>query len=426
LTRIAYICADPGVPIFGRKGASVHVQEVIRALSRRGVEVVLFAARLGGEPAGDLEGLHVIALPEVAAKDAAEREQRLRALNPIIGRLLGENGHFDAVYERHSLWIFAGMEWALRAGIPGLLEVNAPLLIEQAGYRTLHDEAGARAAVERAYRAAGAILAVSQGVARYVSAFAPGLGEKVHVVPNGVDVRRFDCRQEWAPIESPPHHRLLSRRERGEEHPHPHSLPLEDKDEAEFTVGFVGTLKPWHGVETLIDAFARVHSQKPAVRLVIVGDGPQREALQAHASELGLGDSVEFTGAVDPAEIPAQLARIDVAVAPYPDLEDFYFSPLKLYEYMAAGCAVVASAVGQITDVIADETTGLLYPPGDVSALAAAIDRLRREPSLRMRLAEAARRQVLERHTWDQVAERILTLVDGARCTASSREVTVQ
>ena len=99
-----------------------------------------------------------------------------------------------------------------------------------------------------------------------------------------------------------------------------------------------------------------------------------------------------------------------VAVAPYPVQTDFYFSPLKVYEYMAAGLPVVVSHVGQLKFLIKDETNGLLVPPGDSFALATALDRLRRNPLLATRLGQAARKAMMQNHTWDSVTERILHL----------------
>jgi len=388
--RLAYISADPGVPVFGRKGASVHVQEVIRALRRQGVDVILFTASLGGEAPADLSDLHVILLPDVAGADSAQRERNALGQNPVLARLLEEHGPFDALYERHSLWSFAGLEWARCGGVPALLEVNAPLLLEQAKYRSLHDADSARDAVARAYAAADAILAVSEQVADHLRSFDDGLANKIHIVPNGVDPSKFFRDRE------------------------PRDTP--------FTIGFVGTLKPWHGVDLLLRAFARVHGAHSDVRLLIVGDGPERETLESMVRDLGLHSAVEFTGAVDPADVPQHLARMDVAVAPYPDLSDFYFSPLKMYEYMAAECAIVASAIGQITDVLEDGENALLYPPGDIDALAQAIERLRGDAPLRRRLTAAARHAVLESHTWDAVAQRILELVDDASRRSQSRE----
>lgn len=120
--------------------------------------------------------------------------------------------------------------------------------------------------------------------------------------------------------------------------------------------------------------------------------------------------SAQLTGAVGPDAVPSLLLSMDAAVAPYPDLRPFYFSPLKLYEYMAAGLAVVASRVGQVAEVVEHGRTGFLVPPGDARALSGALTRLASDRSLARGLGRAARAQVLRSHTWDAVARRILAL----------------
>jgi glycosyltransferase involved in cell wall biosynthesis len=124
--------------------------------------------------------------------------------------------------------------------------------------------------------------------------------------------------------------------------------------------------------------------------------------------------------------VPRLLARADAAAAPYPQLGRFYFSPLKVYEYMAAGLPVVASRVGQPVGVIRHRQNGLLCPPGDAAALAGALGELRADPGLRLRLGAAAREAVLREHTWAAVARRILRLAETALVPpplAGSREV---
>jgi len=105
-------------------------------------------------------------------------------------------------------------------------------------------------------------------------------------------------------------------------------------------------------------------------------------------------------------------------------LLNFYFSPLKVYEYMAAGLPVVASRVGQLQKLIEPGVNGLLVPPGDTAALAAALGRLQSDPQLRLRLGQAARAAVIRQHTWDAVAEQILRLAapsPGGRAESGER-----
>src|SRR6266545_4049455 len=303
--RIAYVCADAGVPIFGRKGCSVHVQEMVRALQRRGASVDLFAARVDDPPPPGLESLRVYRIPAVGDGEPPSHTAAMAALNRELAAALDGAGPYDLVYERYSLWSFAGMEHARAAATP------AP----------------------------------------------PGT----------------------------------------------------------FTVGFVGSMKRWHGLPVLIEAFARLQTRVAASRLLLVGAGPEDAAVRAALTDRGLALASCLTGAVAPGEVPAFLTSMDAAIAPYPESRGFYFSPLKVYEYMAAGRAVVASGVGQVAAVIRHDVNGLLCPPGDSVALAAALERLQREPELGARLGRAARVCALQRHSWEGVAERVLEVADTAR-----------
>ncbi len=381
MMRIAYVCLDRGARVFGSKGSSIHIREVIRGLSRRGAIVELFAPLSAGEPPPGLEETTVHWLPRGLGADTVAGARAALRANEDLHRALREAGPFDLIYERHSLFGYAGMEHAQSCGIPGLLEVNAPLIQEQRRYRHLVLEKDAQRAAERAFAAASCLLAVSDGVARYLDRH-PAARDRVQVVPNGVDPRRFSVE----------------------------TRPALGHPERSFTVGFVGTLKPWHGVRGLIEAFAALRRSVHCCRLLIVGEGPQRRELQRATDANGLSAHIHFTGAVAPQMIPDLLATMDVAVAPYPPMDGFYFSPLKLFEYMAASRAIVAAGIGQINDVLTDGVNALLYRPGDVAAMTRALKRLSADGSLRRRLGSAARQQALSRHTWDAVAARILKL----------------
>ncbi len=389
--RIAYICADPGIPVFGCKGCSLHVQEILRAFLHLGMEVTLFAAKLGGDPPEDLRQLVCRELPPPARHgekpDRAQREQHAMDAHDWYMQALPQEGEFDLVYERYSLWSHAGVTYASRHGVPSVLEVNAPLMEEAKNYRGLVHEQQAHRIARKNFRHASLICCVSQAVADYVLTFAthgqqPAL--PVIVTPNAVNPQRFS---------QPP-------RAPGTRHD-------------DLVIGFVGTLKPWHGIDYLLHAFARFHQNNLSGKasLLVVGDGPQRTAMEALAEQLNISSRLQCVGAVPPAEIPGWLARMDIAVAPYPALENFYFSPLKVFEYMAAGLPVIASDIGQIKDLIQHRHNGLRVPPGSVSALTQALQQLADHPQLAARLGEHARQHILEHYTWDAVARRVLTQV---------------
>ena len=380
--RVAYICADPGIPVFGQKGCSIHVQEVIRALRRQGAQVELFAVRCDDPPPEDLADLIVRRLPPIPKLERAVRERVALSINDDLQRELEQAGPFDWIYERYSLWSYSAMELAQKANIPGILEVNAPLIEEQAKYRGLVHRDEAEQVACRAFQAASQLIAVSQGVKHYLTHWVAA--EKVHVIPNGFNDHRFSQDVE----------------------------PTFPKEPDIFTIGFVGSLKPWHGLSHLVNAFGQLHQHVPQSRLLIVGDGPQRKDMESVLTRQGLQSVVRFTGAVFPEQIPGLLASMDTAVAPYP-AADFYFSPLKVVEYMAAGLPVVVSQIGQLTNLVENNITGLLCPPGDEAALANALERLWLSPSLRECLGLMARQHVVMHHTWDRVARQIIAIAQS-------------
>ncbi|MFT3802427.1 MAG: glycosyltransferase family 4 protein [Burkholderiaceae bacterium] len=431
MIRVAYVCADPGIPVFGCKGASIHVQEVVRALRGAGARVDLYAARKGGTPPPGLSDLRVTLIGELAGGSgsgagpglgsgrgrvsrpaptgaigsgsgirigagngigneeedvAVARARHALSANRALHDALVDDGPFDLVYERYSLWGLAGMAYSHGAGrCVGVLEVNAPLIEEQARWRRLVLPRHAARVARFAFGRADRLMAVSPGVAGWLAE--QGVErERIEVQANGVDPARFDG--------------VVERR---------HARP----DGAPFTIGFVGTFKPWHGLRTLIDGWARMREQGIDARLLLVGDGPERAGIERDLRERGLGNRVEWTGAVAPERIPAILARMDIAVAPYPASERFYFSPLKLYEYMAASLPVVCSRVGHLAEVVRDGVDGVLVPAGDAAALGAALTDLANDRSGRLRMGASGRERVLRAHTWDAVAARILGCAGG-------------
>jgi glycosyltransferase involved in cell wall biosynthesis len=166
---------------------------------------------------------------------------------------------------------------------------------------------------------------------------------------------------------------------------------------------FVGSFYQWHDISTLLEAFAVVLKSCPEARLVLVGDGSERLSMTKQAMDLGIAPAVQFTGHVAHAEVSRLVNAADIAVVPVPAMkQEMWLSPMKLFEYMASGKAVVASAMGQIVNVVRDGETGLLVPAGDVPALAGAIHRLIGNPELRTRLGHQAREDAENRHSWDQ------------------------
>lgn len=206
----------------------------------------------------------------------------------------------------------------------------------------------------------------------------------------------------------------------------PPTGPLPPRDPASRTVVYAGQLYRWKGVDTLLDAMARL----PEARLTVLGgrgslDDPDLIACRQRAQELGISDRVDFRGFVPHAEVRRAIAGAGAAVLPLPDnlMARYFTSPLKLFDYMAAGTPIVASDLPTVGEILEDGDNALLVPPEDPDALAAAIRRLLVNPGLADRLRRTAYEQV-RAYTWDARAARIIealgslsanTRADGAR-----------
>jgi glycosyltransferase involved in cell wall biosynthesis len=391
--RIGYVVADSGIPVFGNKGASVHVREFIRALGLNHT-VDLYCAALGS----DAHDLPVRALYHQDRTDldpsgdkALDRDRRrLATVDAVAARLdaVHSADPYDLVYERYSLFSTVGLSLSQRFGLPYLLEVNAPLIEERQRVEPLPLAPLARERETAVFRGASAVLCVSEAMAQYVLAQG-AKPDRVHVVPNAVDVSRFHPAISGEDI----------RRKYGLQHSH--------------IVGFTGSLKPWHGVDLLLRAFQRASEHD--WHLLIVGDGPERNRLQSLASELGILSRTTFTGAVHHDSIPAHVAAFDVAVAPYRGATDFYFSPLKLYEYLAAGRAVIAADIGQISSIVRHWESGYLFPPDDIEALVDGLRQLAVDARLRQSLQNEAPRGL---PSWEHVTKRVLEIAEASRRAA--------
>ena len=374
--RIALLCSDLGVPLGGVKGASVHLRAVAAALLRMGHQVSAIVANAG---------------PEIGYAPLTERGLELRVLRQprtvreVDWHLLQVQPQL--MLERLALLAPEGALAAAEAGVPHVYEVNAPLDEEAAHHRNFDRIDEARHAFTTGFAASRGAIAVSEPVAKWVRALAPERFA-VAVEPNGAGPEFLS-----APDVKQLH--LLEQR-----------LRLTG---GEFRVGFVGTFRPWHDLDTLLHAASEVSKNVPT-RLLMVGDGPQRNHLLRTAWS-GRA-AVTLTGAVPHQEIPAHLALCDAVAVPYA-AEDVYFSPLKLVEAMAASRPVVASATGPVQRVVTDGRDGLLVPPGDRPAFAAALERLAFEPALRGRLGAEARRTVERQYTWDAVIGRVLQFATG-------------
>jgi glycosyltransferase involved in cell wall biosynthesis len=305
------------------------------------------------------------------------------------------------VYHRLSLLSVIGPMLRARFGVPYVCEYNgsADWIARHWDCRRLPRARLAMAAETLSLRVADLIIAVSDAAREELEA--RGIDPaRIVVSPNAVDLVSFGAPRDGASLR--------------------HRLGLDSA----VVLGFVGSFGPWHGVETLARAFLalkqRYASKSVELRLLLVGDGARRPAIEAMLQDAGAGRSVIFTGSMPQRQIPDYLAVCDILVCPHspnPDGSRFAGSPTKLFEYMAAAKPIVASDLEQIGTVLSHGRTGWLVAPGDPAALAAGLEIVIESPRLRERLGAAARQAVEAEHSWAARAEQIVASLPRADST---------
>jgi glycosyltransferase involved in cell wall biosynthesis len=363
-----------------RAGGSVaHTEGVLRALMARGHDVS-FAST--GEVDGVPPEIVRSRLPALLRGNVPTEIAELLSgvwQGVRLRRLPAPSGF---IYQRYSLNNLAGVLLSRRWRVPLVLEANCAEAKFREDFSRLRYPRLAYACERLILRRADLIAAISDNAAADLLARgAPG--NRVRVVPNGVSVERF-ARAE------------------------PQELPFGSDA---FVVCFVGLFYPWHGARFLAEAFARLYREHGDARLLLVGDGEEMPMVRSLLERKGAIAAACFTGMVSRAQAPRFMAAADVLVSPHANVHRFVGSPIKLFEYMAAGKPIVATRVAQLEEVLVDEETALLVAPEDPTAMATALERLYLDRALGQRLGASAAAAAAAMHSWDV---RLAALLDGA------------
>ncbi len=251
------------------------------------------------------------------------------------------------VWQHHDLFQTRGLKLAKQLGVPSVLFVDAPYVWESSKWGVSRLGWGwfsKRWGDSLPCRKADLVLVVSEEVKRAVLDL--GVDERrVLITPCTVSPARFDRAQGYEVRKS---------------------LGLTDN----FIIGWVGSFRKFHSLDLLVDAFVVVSASIPQAKLLLVGDGPERMRLQKKVIGYGLKDRVIFPGNIPHSEVSAYISSFDVAVLPSQSDEGFHYSPLKLREFFAAGVPVIASAAGEVKQVIEASDGGWLVPPGSKNSIA--------------------------------------------------------
>lgn len=378
--RILYAATDQRVP--GEVGGSVHVTAVAAGLAALGHDVHVLVTG-GGQPFPD-DGARWIDLPPPLGA------RRLRWLLASRVRALAERIRPDVVIERYYNFGGEGIVAARAVGALAVLEVNAPVIDHPGSAKRRLDRALLVEPLRRwrdwQCRRADLFLTPRADI---LPAWVPP--ERIVEVEWGADTSRFTPGAAG-------------------------DVPFE-RPAAGMLVVFAGAFRAWHGAIHLVEAIRRLRERgRDDVSAVLIGGGPELPRVRRAAAGL---DGVTCTGPVPHAAMPACLAAADVGAAPFdvgahaPLSLGFFWSPLKVFEYMAAGLPVVAPVIDRLGRIVRHGREGVLYDVGDPAGLAAAVETLR-DPAARRRLGSAARARVVEHFGWDRHCARLAEVIAGA------------
>ncbi len=387
LRKVGYLSAAPRVsthPNAELVGPRTHILGVVRALSALGFSVKTFIV-------GDR-------VPESWVRKGSEENLSRRKINILLADLLrvimGITNAWMAyreigkdinwVYER--LAAFQSLGWIFKKnGKLWVLETNAPLFIEAKDDRnTIVLSKLAKYLEILAYRNCDVLICISDNLKEIIIEEASISPNKVLVIPNGVDVSIFDPSNVQ-------------------------SIRLFDG----FTIGFVGNLASWQGLDLLLDVFHEVREEGYDINLVFVGDGPIRQELENKVNELDIGNFVKFTGFVPQEKVPGFISGFDIGYTGQTKRTEsrMYCSPIKLYEYMAMAIPAIASDYEDTRRVI-NNGTGYLFEIENDQDLKQVIIDAYRDQEIFSKMGMMARNDIIQNHSWEARVSKLIIEIE--------------
>jgi glycosyltransferase involved in cell wall biosynthesis len=366
-----------------KDGQYVHIEEMINALRAQGHEVVIVAPPSQEKESFGADAGGVALLKRWLPKwfyELMELAYSLVAYRRLAKAV--ERHRPDCIYERYNLFLPAGVWLARKYKLPLLLEINAPILEERSRYDGLSLTRLARWSQAYAWRNADIVLPVTRVLGDIVASYGVD-PQRIVVIPNGINGERFGAAPDVEAAKR--------------------ALGLEGS----LVLGFTGFVRDWHGLDKVIDLIANDPPESHR-HLLVVGDGPARPALEEQAKRLGIANRVTFTGIVGRDDVARHVAAFDIALQP---AVVAYASPLKLFEYLALGKAIVGPAQPNLREILKEDHNAVLFDPQDAGGLSGAIHRLCSDHALRAKVAANARATIHEQQlTWAANARRVVGL----------------
>ena len=368
--------------IASKDGQYVHVEELTNAIKEQGHHIRFIAPQFTDESEFGSDGGFVSKLKQklpLWVYEILELTYSSLIAFKLIRAIFQKRPDF--IYERYNLYQPAGVIVAKLFKLPILLEVNAPLFDERAKYSGIALPKLAMAVENFTWKHATKVLPVTQVLAEIL--IKRGVKKnKVEVIHNGINIHVYE------------------------------KFELKPKidENKEIIVGFVGFLNPWHRLDLAIEAMSELKDFN--IRLLCVGEGNDniKEKLQTQCNALGMPDKVHFTGLKDRDEVFDFVKQFDIALQP---AVTAYASPLKLFEYMAAGSIIIAPDSNNILEIV-DENTSILFENENSESFKAKLKFAISNFNDLFNLRQNARQLILDKgFTWQENARKVVNIANN-------------
>lgn len=366
--------------IASKDGQFVHIEEMIKALRSLGHDIIVVEPR------------------QLALKSFGKSSGGVGLMRRFLPGFIHEVLEFcysffdflktcyyvlkyrpDCIYERYNLLFPSGVWVKKLFKLPFLLEINAPLYYERSVNNGISFKLLANWSELYVWRNADFVLPVTEVLSKMIQE--KGIHkDKCYVIPNGIN-RSFLNREIGAKV-----------------------VFLKDK----VVLGFVGFIRKWHRLDRVLDLVAE-HQDKN-LHLLIVGDGPVKEELIEQAKRLGIEDRLTFTGVIERDGVADYIDSFDIALQP--DVVE-YASPLKAFEYMALGKAILAPNKSNILEILENDVSAVLFDPTDENSFYRELLCLSDDKDLRARVGRGAREAIDSKKLyWDENAKKVVSLFE--------------
>ena len=365
-------------------GAKIKAIELISELNKNGHDVKLYWLNTQQSDAKNIQTKLRQLIKRKLSKYLHEPNQLLANLRYLVKelRILVKDSP-DIIISRLDAYMFSAIIVSKLKKIPIIIELDSPVVYEFSTFQShFKKNLGLLKLLEILnLKYSNKIFTVTHELKNFFvdEGISP---DKIHVISNGANIERFNPKIDKK--------RVIQK------------YNLQDT----LVVGFVGTFHYWHGIENLMALLTKILSLSDNIRFLMVGSGgPMKEQLRKFIESHHLEARAILTSYIAHEEIPEYIASMDIVLAPYPNLDFFYYSPIKIYEYMACGKPVVTTRIGQISRLIKDGFNGCLCEPDNIDDIVQKISFLINDSKLRERIGSEARKTIVSEHSWKNKAQ---------------------